>query len=146
MTKIDTSEPISNEQKLFIQQATGKFLYHARSIDDTMIHILNDLATSVNNDTQETMKAVTHFLNFCASNPDAEKLYRASDMILTIDGDAVYLVAAMARSRAGGFHYLGNHAEDIFNRSIDVHDKMIRNVMGSVTKAKEARPERITLI
>ena len=155
MTKIDTSDPISKDQKLFTQQVTGKFLYYARSIDDTMLHMLNELATLVNTGTQETMKAVTHFLNYCASNPDAEKLYRASDMILTIDGDAAYLVAAMARSRAGGFHYLGNKDGTLFNGSIYVLAKIIKNVMGSAAEAecgglymnaKQAIPERMTLI
>ena len=120
-----------------------------------MLHMLNELATLVNTGTQETMKAVTHFLNYCASNRDAEKLYRASDMILTIDGDAAYLVAAMACSRAGGFHYLGNIDGNLFNGSIYVLAKIIKNVMGSAAEAecgglylnaKQAIPERMTLI
>ena len=155
MTKIDTTEPISKDQKLFLQQVTGKFLYYARSIDDTMLHMLNDLATQVNNGTQATMEAVTHFLNYCACNQNAEKLYRASDMILTVDGDAAYLVAAMARSRAGGYHYLGNIDGNLFNGSIYVLAKIIKNVMGSAAEAecgglylnaKQAIPERTTLI
>ena len=54
------------------------------------------------------MKAVNHFLNYCASNPEAATLYRASNMILSIDSDAAYLVAPKARSQAGGFYYMGS--------------------------------------
>ena len=155
MTKIDTSAPITEKQKKFLQQVTGKFLYYARAIDDTMLHNLNDLATAISNGTQETMKAVTHFLNYCASNPDAVKLYRASDMWLYVDSDAAYLVARMARSRVGGFHYLGNRDGKLINGSINVLAKLIKNVMSSAAEAecgglymnaKAAVPERTTLI
>ena len=83
MTKLDPTPPMSMAQKLLLQQVTGKFLYYARGIDDTMMHSLNDLATQTNNGTQMTAVAITYFLNCCASNPDAITLYRASDMILT---------------------------------------------------------------
>ena len=38
--------------------------------------------------TEKTMKAVVHFLNYAALNPDAEITYRASDMILRVESDA----------------------------------------------------------
>ena len=37
-------------------------------------------------------------------------------MQLRIDSDASYLVAPKARSRAGGYHYLGNKDGNLFNR------------------------------
>ena len=60
--------------------------------------IVKEFSTQTHSGTQKTMKTVTHFLNYCASNPEAVTLYRGSDMILHIDSDAAYLVAAKARS------------------------------------------------
>ena len=58
MAKIDTTAPMSADDKKLLQQVCGKFLYYARAVDCTMLHALNDLATRVNNGTQQTVKAV----------------------------------------------------------------------------------------
>ena len=108
MVKVDNTAPMDKKQVKLLQQVCGTFLYYARAVDCTMLHALNDLATKVNTGTQETANALTHFLNYCASNPNAKIVYRASDMILYNHSDAAYLVASEARSRAGGFTYLGN--------------------------------------
>ena len=136
MTKLDPTPPMSMAQKLLLQQVTGKFLYYARGIDDTMMHSLNDLATQTNDGTQMTAAAITHFLNYCASNPDAVTLYRASDMILTIHSDAAYLVAPKARSRAGGFVFLGNKDGSLINGSISVLAKVMKMVLASAAEAE----------
>jgi hypothetical protein len=68
--------------------------------------------------TQETQAALEYFLNYCAKHSEAEIIYRASDMILTIDSDAAYQVAAKSRSRASGYHYLGNLNGKLFNGAI----------------------------
>ena len=115
MTNIDLTTTITPTEKKELQQATGKFLYYGRAIDDTMLHALNCLSTQVNNGTERTKKALTHFLDYCYDNPDAVKLYVASDMILFIDSDAAYLVEPEAKSRAGGFFYLGNKDGKLIN-------------------------------
>ena len=95
---------MTNTDKLYLQQICGKFLYYGRAIDDTMLHALNGLASQQTNGTDQTIKAMLHFLNYAATLPDAKKVYKASDMILYIDSDTVYLVAPQAQSRDGGFH------------------------------------------
>jgi hypothetical protein len=155
MTKLDISDPISQSQRTHLQQVTGKFLYPARAVDDTMMHALNNLATRVHDGTQDTMNEIIHFLNYCATHLEPSTIYRASEMILCIDSDASYLVAAMARSRAGGFFYLGNKDQKLFNGSISVIAKIIKNVMSSAAEAeiaalflnaKHSIPMRNTLI
>ena len=96
LTQLDTSAPLPKAQQTLLMKVAGKFLYYARSIDDTMMHTLNNLATAINDCTQATVEAITYFLNYCASNQNATKLYRASDMILTTDSDTAYLVAPKA--------------------------------------------------
>ena len=154
MTNIDLSKPMTKAQTHFLQQITGKFLYYARAVDCTMLHALNDLATQTHSGTQKTMKAVAHFLNYCASNPEAATLYRVSDMILHINSDTAYLVAPKARSRAGGFYYMGNRNKELINGPVAVNAKIIKNVMSSASEAeigalymnaKDAVPMRTTL-
>ena len=155
MTEIDTTEPMTGTEKKSLQGVTGKFLYYGRAVDDTMLHALNCLATRVNDGTQQTMKALCHFLDYCYDHPDAVKLYVASDMILFIDSDAAYLVENGAKSRAAGFFYLGNKDGTIINGSILVLARIIKFVMSSAAEAeiaglfmnaKQAIPLRQTLI
>ena len=103
-----------------------------------MQHAINDIGITAAKATSTTEKAVQHFLNYAHSNPDAEIIYRASDMILHADSDASYLVAPNARSRAGGYHYLGTKDHSLFNGGIYVLAKVIKNVMGSAMEAEIA--------
>ena len=138
MARIDDTDPMNQKQIKLLQKVCGKFLYYARAVDCTMLHALNDLATRTHNGTQETMKALTHFLNYCATNPDSVVTHRASDMILHNHSDAAYLVASEARSRAGGFTYLGNNKNNIqiINGSISVIAKIIKSVMSSAAESE----------
>ena len=79
------------------------------------------------------MKAVKHFLNYCACNPDSTTLYCASDMILNIDSGAAYVVAW---SRAGRFYFMGNKNKQLINGPIAVNAKITKNVMSSASEAK----------
>ena len=58
-----------------------------------MLHAFNDIGTMVSTATTNTEKAVQRFMDYAASNSEAEIIYRASDMILKADSDAAYLVA-----------------------------------------------------
>ena len=121
-----------------LKKIVGKFLYYARAFDNTMCHALNVLSTQITCGTEKTLLAQQLFLNYCASNPEAEKLYKASDMILFVDSDAAYLVAPSARSRAGGFFYLGNKNGNMINGSILILATVIKQVMASAAEAEIA--------
>ena len=108
MAKIDNSMPITPEEKKLLQQVCGTFLYYARAVDCTMLHALNDLATRVNDGTQETINALQHFLNYCATNPESTVLFQASDMVLQNHSDAAYLVVSIDRARVRRYIFLGN--------------------------------------
>ena len=77
-----------------------------------------------------------NFLNYAACNPNAEIKFRASSMIFKVESDAAYLVAPIAWSCAGGYHYFGNADDTLFNRPILVLAKIIKNVMLSAAEAK----------
>jgi hypothetical protein len=55
--------------------------------------------------------------------------YQASDMILYVVSDAAYLVCPKARSRVGGYHYMGNKDRKLFKAAIFVLAKVIKNVI-----------------
>jgi hypothetical protein len=131
-----------------------EILTYKSSIDNTMQHTLNELCIAATKGTQETQAALEYFLNYCATHPEVEIIYRASDMILTIDSDAAYQVAAKSRSGASGYHYLGNLDGKLLNGAIFILAKIIKSVMQSAAEAEcgglymnanEAVPMRITL-
>ena len=134
--KTDTSGTLGPKDIKRIQQVTGKFLYYGRVIDDTIMHAMNHIASSKKS--KDTLEATEYFLNYMASNPDGQLIYRESDMILQADSDAAYLVAEEARSRAGGFIYLSNKDQQLFNGPIMVIAKIIKNVMASAAEAEAA--------
>ena len=59
-------------------------------------------------------------------------------MILQLDSDAAYLVCPEARSRAGGYFFLGNKDRKLFNGALKVLAKIIKNVMASASEAEVA--------
>ena len=79
-----------------------------------------------------------YFLNYGNSNPDAEIIFCASDVLYKIDSDATYLVCPEARSRAEGYHYLGYADDNLFNGQIHVLAKIIKNVMSSAAESEVA--------
>ena len=78
----DKSPELTPLQKKHVQKVYGKFLYDGRLVNNTQLHALNELSTKATTATAETQEALTQFLNYCVSNPDATIIYRASNMIL----------------------------------------------------------------
>ena len=52
--------------------------------------------------------------------------------------NAAYLVCPQARSRAGGYHFIGNKDKKLFNGPVLVLAKVIKNVMSSAAEAEVA--------
>jgi hypothetical protein len=122
--KEDLTKQLTAEHIKFLKSVTGKFLFYARAIDNTMLHAINDIASATMHGTEQTLAAATFFLNYAASNPDGEIILLTSDMmILRIDSDAAYLVCPKAHKRAGGYHYLGSKDGTLFNGPILVLTK-----------------------
>ena len=94
------------KKKLQLQHIDGKFLYFARAIDGTMEQGSNQLSTK-SEGSEKTLITQQHFFDYYYYwNPDAVKLYKASDMILFVDSNVLYLTAPGSKSRTGGFFYL----------------------------------------
>ena len=132
----DNGEPLAENKIRHIQRVIGKFLYYGRAIDITMQHAINNIRITTAKATTTTEKTVKHFLDYAHCNPDAELIFRASDMILQTDSNAAYLVAPNAQSRAGGYHFLGLKDNKQFNGAIYVLAKIIKNVVTSTMEAE----------
>ena len=119
-----------------VQKVIGKPLCCACAVDSTVLHAVNDVATSASKGTEATLKATTHLLNHAPTRPDAEVIHGASDMILRVDSDTADLVASKARSGAGGCHGLSCNDGSPFNGPALVLAKVIKNVMALAAEAK----------
>jgi hypothetical protein len=102
------SPALSEKDVNKLQQLTGTLLHYARAVDPTLIMPINVLASEQSNATEVTADKVIKLLNYCNTHPETKIRYNASDMILHIYSDASYLSENEAKSRAGGFFYMGN--------------------------------------
>jgi hypothetical protein len=139
----DDSPPMDSSDKTRLQEVIGTLLYYARAIDSTMLVCLGTLAAAQTKGTAATTQACTQLLNYAATHPDAVIRYTASDMILKLHSDASYLSEPEARSRVGGFHYLGNNQPIIAgdppeppNGAILVVSSIMKMVVASAAEAE----------
>jgi hypothetical protein len=152
---IDDTPLLDKDDKRFIQEVTGTFLFYARAVDATMLTALSSLAAEQCNPTERTMQKCKQFLDYAATQEDAVVTYRKSDMVLAIHSDASYLSEPKARSRAGGHFFMSENVPDPNdNGAVHTVAKIIKAVMSSAAEAelgglfinaKTAVPIRTTL-
>jgi hypothetical protein len=139
VNEIATRPALSNKDVNKLQQCTGTLLYYARAVDPTLIMPINVLASEQSNATEVTADKVIKLLNYCNTHPETKIRYHASDMILHIDSDASYLSKNEAKSRAGGFFYMGNNNKNdknLTNGEILIISKVLKHVMSSAAEAE----------
>ena len=123
-----------------------------------MLPALGSLASQQAAPTKRTIAALTQFLNYAATHPDAVIRYRASAMQLTVESDCSYLSEPKARSRWAGFHFLGEtNTESLItkpNGPIHIPCQIMKEIVSSAAEgelaavfhnAKEACPIRTCL-
>jgi hypothetical protein len=128
---IDTSPKLNETGKNCIQQIVSSFLYYAQAVDHTIIMAISAIAAQQSAPTEQTRKRVDQFLDYMATHPDAKICYRASDMVLNVYSDASYLSASNARSRAGGYFFLGT-----INGAIHITCTILKLVTASAAEAE----------
>ena len=157
---IDDSELLPPAELTRLQEIIGTLLYYARAVDSSLLPALGTLASAQAQGTRATAKACVQLLNYCATYPNTTIRFYHSDMILKVHSDASYLSESKARSRAAGYHYLGNKEDDTkattrLNGAILVISKIMKEVLSSAAEAeigalfyngKEVCPLRTTLI
>jgi hypothetical protein len=76
------------------------------------------------------------------THPETKIWYHASDMILYIHSDASYLLDREAKSRAGGFFYMGSSADTtnkLTKGAILIISTVLKHVMSSAAEAEKAQ-------
>jgi hypothetical protein len=86
----DTSTPLTDTEKLKLQQVSVCILYYARAVDPTMLVALSNLESVQAQFTASTPDAMHQLLDYCATHPDAEVRFHSSDMVLQVSRDASY--------------------------------------------------------
>ena len=136
---MDTSKKLSPQGIKRIQEIVGAFAWYARATDPTMAKTLSSIAGRQAAATENLGEEVKHFMDYCATHPDAVVRFMASDMILALHSDASYLSEPGAKSRAGGHFYLKNKTDrDTNNGAVLALSKIIKHVMTSASEAEIA--------
>jgi hypothetical protein len=133
------SPALSDKDFNKLQQLIGTLLYYARAVDPTLSMPINVVASEKSNATEVTADKVIKLLNYCNTHPETKIRYHASDMILHIHRDASHLSENEAKSRAGGFFYMGsNNKTDkkLTNGAILIISKVLKHVMSSAAEAE----------
>jgi hypothetical protein len=131
-----TSPALSDKDVNKLQQLTGTLLYYARAVDPTLIMPINVLASAQSKAASVTADKVIKLLKYCNTPPETKIRYHASNMILHIHSDASYLSEKEAKSKAGGFFYMGSSTKNrqrTYQRSNFDHQQssQTRNVFSS---------------
>ena len=61
MAPEEATPTFTDKQQNELQKIVGKFLYYARAIDNTMMHVLNDLGSQITTGTMKTEQAIECF-------------------------------------------------------------------------------------
>jgi hypothetical protein len=136
----DKSLPLDKHGIKRLQEVIGTLLFTGRAVDNTLLVALSTLAAAQTKGTTNTMDALIQLLDYAATHPNAAIRYHRSDMILYVHSDASYLSEPKARSRVGGYFYLGKHKEPLDNPKpngpIHVESRILRNIMAAASEAE----------
>ena len=132
MTKL-----LSKEEKKYIQQVLGTFLYYSQAVNSTMLTALSSIAFTQAESTKETMDNIKLFLDYMASHQDAILTYQESDMVLIAHSDASYLSKPKARSCTGGHFFMSSNVTSPHNNGAVLNiAQLIKAVMSSAAEAE----------
>jgi hypothetical protein len=103
----DMSPPLSDTDIKHVQRIIGSILYYARAVNLTVLKALSTIASKQSNLTEHTITKTKQLLDYLATHPNSTVQIHASDMILNIHSDALYLLEANAHSQACGHFFMG---------------------------------------
>ncbi len=128
---------LPKEDKKFIQEVIGTFLYYAQCVYNTMLAALGSIATQQANSTNNTMKKVQQILDYASTHPDAIAMYCTSDMVIAVHSNASCLSKSKARSWVGRHFFMSNNtAKPPNNGAILTNAQIIKAVMSLAAEAE----------
>ena len=135
----DTSPLLDDTSKRRLQGILGTFLYYARALDITAAFPVAKMASLP--PTVNTAALAEHFLGYMMAHPNAQVVFTKSDMQHQCHSDASFNGDTRGRSRAAGYHFLGNYdptSGDQPNGFIEYVTSIINVVVASATEAELA--------
>jgi hypothetical protein len=133
LTRPATAQEITRAQAI-----VGTLLYNARTVDPTLLVTLSTMASQLSTTTTTTSNDVSYILYYCSTHPKSSIRYFASDMQLKIHSDSSYLSEPKAKSRIGGYFYLGKKKpkKPLSNGPLLYHTKGLKHLVSSVAEAE----------
>jgi hypothetical protein len=136
----DAAPPATAAEITRTQAIVGTLLYNARAVDPTLLVPLSALTSQLSTATATTIKSVSHLLDYCSTHPEPTIRYFSSDTQLKIHSDASYLSEPKAKSRIGGYFYLGGKSDScmksLSNGPALCHTTVLKHVVSSVAEAE----------
>ena len=135
----DDSNIIDVDKTHLIKQGVGGFLYYCRAVGYDFYTTVSKLSSRQANPTEKIWKEFLHLLNYANTWPDSYLVFKASDMVLILDGDVSYLSESNSRSRGGGIAFCGRKNDPEFiNGAIDVLSIILPTVVASTCEGEYA--------
>jgi hypothetical protein len=136
-TTLDDSPPASPSQVKELQVAVGYLLHYGRAVDAHVLPATCAMASEQASPTIATIARIDSLLGYAAAHPNGQKIFRASEMILSVLSDGFSLSRPSAGSVAGSHHFLGDKDDDApFNHPIFTHSTRIPVVCSFVAEAE----------
>ena len=101
-----TSPGISASRIKHIQDVVVIFAWYGRAVDPKMTETISSIASRQSTATEKLEKEVKHFLEYCATHPNAGVRFHASAIILAMHSDGSYLSELESKIIAAGHFYL----------------------------------------
>jgi hypothetical protein len=89
----DNTPKLNNVGIKPVKKIVGSILYYARTINMTVLMALSSIVTEQTKATDWTLERRMQFLDYLASNNPAKVRFHASDVIMNIHSDTLYLSA-----------------------------------------------------
>jgi hypothetical protein len=135
----DISELLDDARKHRIQEIIGSLLYYACAVDIKLLVALSAITAKQSKATVTTEQAVHLLLNYVATYPNDDIVYRTSEMILCAHANAGFLNESQSCSCAGAHIFLSeNNSYPPFNGAVLSIAQIIKFVMASAAESKLA--------
>ena len=102
----DTATHLNKKETRFVQEVIETFLFYTQAVDSTMLKALSAIAAEQANPMTTILKKTMQFLDYAAKHDKAIVMNHASNMILVVHSDTLYLSEPQACSRAGGYFFM----------------------------------------
>ncbi len=123
-----------------IQQIVSSILYYAKAVDMRVLKALSLIAVQQTNAMEKAMDQCIRLLDYLSGHLKAKFRFHASDMVLNIHLDTLYLSEVKARIRAYGHFFMGwmpKNGEPIcMNGAFHISTTILRFVVASAAKAE----------